>query len=115
MANLNAFLRASPFASSHRVCAFTQMSGIFSGRTSITSFPSNTRNSQYRSYHRADFSVSFPILPPHPAPMRWSSGELQQRYDMREIRVISDADGPGYLYAYINGDSWKVGMSHDFV
>ncbi|KAJ3874103.1 hypothetical protein F5051DRAFT_443653 [Lentinula edodes] len=78
------------------------------------SFPSNTRNSQYWSYHRTDFSISFPILPPYPVPMRRSSGELQQRYDMQEIWVISDADGPGYLYAYIKGDSWKVGMSHDF-
>ncbi|KAJ3893465.1 hypothetical protein GG344DRAFT_63701 [Lentinula edodes] len=46
--------------------------------------------------------------------MRRSSGELQERYDMREIWVISDADGPGYLYAYVKGDFWKVGMSHDF-
>ncbi|KAJ4496338.1 hypothetical protein C8J55DRAFT_554069 [Lentinula edodes] len=104
-------IRVLPFAISHRVCAFTQTSGIFSGWTSTTS---NTRISQYRS-HRADFSLSLSILPPHSTPMRRSSGELQQRYDMREIRVISDADSPGYLYAYVDGDFWKVGMSNDFV
>ncbi|KAJ3926862.1 MAG: hypothetical protein NXY57DRAFT_1042906, partial [Lentinula lateritia] len=47
--------------------------------------------------------------------MRQSSEELQQRYIMREIRVISNADGPGYLYAYVDGNIWKVGMSNDFV
>ncbi|KAJ3809515.1 hypothetical protein F5876DRAFT_66389 [Lentinula aff. lateritia] len=47
--------------------------------------------------------------------MRRSSEELQQRYSMREIRAISNADGPGYLYAYVDGSIWKVGMSNDFV
>ncbi|KAJ3890085.1 hypothetical protein GG344DRAFT_66590 [Lentinula edodes] len=47
--------------------------------------------------------------------MRRSSEELQQRYSIREIRAISNADGPGYLYAYVDGSIWKVGMSNDFV
>ncbi|KAH7868669.1 uncharacterized protein C8R40DRAFT_1074639 [Lentinula edodes] len=47
--------------------------------------------------------------------MRRSSEELQQCYSMREIRAISNADGPGYLYAYVDGSIWKVGMSNDFV
>lgn len=47
--------------------------------------------------------------------MRRPSEELQRRYEMRETRGISNADGQGYLYAYVDSDRWKVGMTNEFV
>ncbi|KAJ3920644.1 hypothetical protein F5877DRAFT_65607 [Lentinula edodes] len=55
------------------------------------------------------------ILPPHAVPMRRSFKDLQQYYDMRKLRGISSADGHGYLYAYVDNHTWKVGMTNDFV
>ncbi|KAH7868905.1 uncharacterized protein C8R40DRAFT_1177344 [Lentinula edodes] len=47
--------------------------------------------------------------------MHRPSEELQWRYEMRETRGISNADGQGYLYAYVDSDRWKVGMTNEFV
>lgn len=47
--------------------------------------------------------------------MRRSLEELQSRYEMQEMRGISEADGQGYIYAYVDRDIWKVGMTNDFV
>ncbi|KAJ4468450.1 hypothetical protein C8J55DRAFT_492448 [Lentinula edodes] len=47
--------------------------------------------------------------------MRRSSEDLRRRYDMRAMRGISDADGQGYLYAYVDDDEWKVGLTNNFV
>ncbi|KAJ3809528.1 hypothetical protein F5876DRAFT_66399 [Lentinula aff. lateritia] len=58
-------------------------------------------------------SRRFPFLPSSVS-MRRSSEELQQRYEMRETRGISNSDGQGYLYAYVDIDSWKVGMTSKF-
>ncbi|KAJ3873659.1 hypothetical protein F5051DRAFT_476297 [Lentinula edodes] len=48
-------------------------------------------------------------------PMRRSFEELQHCYNRREVRRISDADGEGYIYAFVDVDVWKIGMSKDFV
>ncbi|KAH7881580.1 uncharacterized protein C8R40DRAFT_1164989 [Lentinula edodes] len=34
---------------------------------------------------------------------------------MRQMSRISDADGEGYLYAYVHFDMWKVGMLKNFI
>ncbi|KAJ4468440.1 hypothetical protein C8J55DRAFT_492438 [Lentinula edodes] len=47
--------------------------------------------------------------------MRRSFENLQRRFGLREMRGISDADGEGYLYAYVDSDGWKIGMSNNFV
>ncbi|KAJ3925493.1 MAG: hypothetical protein NXY57DRAFT_1044056 [Lentinula lateritia] len=47
--------------------------------------------------------------------MRRSIEELQRRFNMRQMRRISDADGEGYLYAYVHFDTWKVGMSNNVI
>ncbi|KAJ3875406.1 glycosyl hydrolase family 76-domain-containing protein [Lentinula edodes] len=47
--------------------------------------------------------------------MRRSFEDLQRRFGLREMRGISDADGEGYLYAYVDSDGWKIGMSNNFV
>ncbi|KAJ3772210.1 hypothetical protein FB446DRAFT_62858 [Lentinula raphanica] len=44
-----------------------------------------------------------------------SAAELEILYQRRKLRQISDADGCGTLYAYLdNGIQWKVGMTIDF-
>ncbi|KAJ3845756.1 hypothetical protein EV368DRAFT_90150 [Lentinula lateritia] len=48
-------------------------------------------------------------------PMRRSFEELQRCYNRREVRRILDADGEGYIYAFVNVNVWKVGMSKDFI
>ncbi|KAJ3715664.1 hypothetical protein C8R42DRAFT_638932 [Lentinula raphanica] len=36
-------------------------------------------------------------------------------YTFRRARATSSADGPGYLYAFVDhGRRWKIGMSRDF-
>ncbi|KAJ3817569.1 hypothetical protein EV361DRAFT_871176 [Lentinula raphanica] len=41
---------------------------------------------------------------------------LRARYASRRLRSTSLADGPGYLYAYLDdGRRWKIGMSRNFV
>ncbi|KAH7870674.1 uncharacterized protein C8R40DRAFT_1073184 [Lentinula edodes] len=47
--------------------------------------------------------------------MRRSFENLQRRFGLREMQGISDADGEGYLYAYVDSDGWKIGMSNNFV
>ncbi|KAJ3924972.1 MAG: hypothetical protein NXY57DRAFT_1044494 [Lentinula lateritia] len=47
--------------------------------------------------------------------MRRSFEELQRCYNRREVRRISDADGEGYIYAFVDDNVWKVGMSKDFI
>ncbi|KAJ3963340.1 hypothetical protein EV361DRAFT_967699 [Lentinula raphanica] len=44
-----------------------------------------------------------------------SSGVLRRLYATRRTRSTSIADGPGFLYAYIDhGRQWKVGMTCNF-
>ncbi|KAJ3831263.1 hypothetical protein F5878DRAFT_667746 [Lentinula raphanica] len=46
---------------------------------------------------------------------RRSRRELRALYAFRRSRPTSRADGPGYLYAYVDrGHLWKIGMSNDF-
>ncbi|KAJ3875419.1 hypothetical protein F5051DRAFT_430587 [Lentinula edodes] len=40
--------------------------------------------------------------------------ELQLLYDIRHRRTISDTDGQGYLYAYVDSNEVKVGMTKNF-
>ncbi|KAJ3911350.1 hypothetical protein F5877DRAFT_73254, partial [Lentinula edodes] len=47
--------------------------------------------------------------------MHRSFEELRRRYVMRATREISNADGQGYLYAYVEDDEWKVGLTNNFV
>ncbi|KAJ3898436.1 hypothetical protein F5879DRAFT_927058 [Lentinula edodes] len=54
-------------------------------------------------------------LPVSNLSMRRSAEDLQRRFGLREMRGISDADGEGYLYAYVDSDGWKIGMSNNFV
>ncbi|KAJ3730391.1 hypothetical protein C8R42DRAFT_637153 [Lentinula raphanica] len=40
---------------------------------------------------------------------------LRALYAFRRARPTSSADGPGYLYAFVDkGRRWKIGMSRDF-
>lgn len=47
--------------------------------------------------------------------MRRPSEDLQQRFVKRRARGISDADGNGYLYAYVHANEWKIGTTNDFI
>ncbi|KAJ3914310.1 hypothetical protein F5877DRAFT_70815 [Lentinula edodes] len=46
--------------------------------------------------------------------MRRSLPKLQRLFNKRQTRRISDADGAGYLYAYVNDNEWKIGTTNDF-
>ncbi|KAJ3876915.1 hypothetical protein F5051DRAFT_429410 [Lentinula edodes] len=43
-----------------------------------------------------------------------SFDKLQRLYDIRQRRAISDADGEGYLYAYVDSNEVKMGMTKNF-
>ncbi|KAJ3746994.1 hypothetical protein EV360DRAFT_89894 [Lentinula raphanica] len=46
---------------------------------------------------------------------RRSCRELRALYAFRRLRPTSCADGPGFLYAYVDrGHLWKIGMSNNF-
>ncbi|KAJ3909955.1 hypothetical protein F5879DRAFT_917883 [Lentinula edodes] len=47
--------------------------------------------------------------------MRRTSQHIQKHLNKRQIRRISDADGNGYLYAYVDLKKWKIGSTNDFI
>lgn len=46
--------------------------------------------------------------------MRRSLQELQWLFNKRQSWRISDADGPGFLYAYVNNNKWKISTMNNF-
>ncbi|KAJ3836497.1 hypothetical protein F5878DRAFT_643489 [Lentinula raphanica] len=47
--------------------------------------------------------------------VRRSSRLLHLLYNIRKARPTSRADGPGFLYAFVDhGHCWKIGMARDF-
>ncbi|KAJ3963287.1 hypothetical protein EV361DRAFT_957258 [Lentinula raphanica] len=45
---------------------------------------------------------------------RRSNRKLRAVYASRSSRSVSLADGPGYLYAFLDGRQWKIGMARNF-
>ncbi|KAJ3897345.1 hypothetical protein F5879DRAFT_996188 [Lentinula edodes] len=77
--------------------------------------PSESHPSSSLAADRIDFTLAASPSYSSSVSMRRSLEELQRRYEMRETRGISNADGQGYLYAYVDNDRWKVGMTNEFV
>ncbi|KAJ3914378.1 hypothetical protein F5877DRAFT_70760 [Lentinula edodes] len=87
-------------------------------------FASSSRRGHVKRPRRSNYRLLQPVHvapssmrlgnSPHLNALTLGTFELQCLYDIRHRRAISDADGEGYLYAYVDSNEVKVGMTTNF-